>query len=143
LSLIRIIIIFSIAMPVSAKAEFLLLSGNTDTTSLTSQPVQVLAAKPNEPKQLPGRLVNPGAGTTKISPHRSTAHRFGNQIPLTFAVRQIVPLGFTVSFGRGINKDARVDWRGDQSWSAALRQAVLPLQLKVRVRDDIVHISKL
>jgi hypothetical protein len=130
-------------MPITAKAEFLLQYGNRDPAAQIAQTDPISAAKPSDAKQPLPRSPAHTVDGKKISLHRATAHGFGDQIPLNFAVRQIVPPGFTVKFGNAVDQDARVDWHGEQSWSAALKQAVKPLQLKVKLEEKIVHISKL
>jgi len=134
-------------MTVSAHAEFVLLSGNGNEPSSAPQPMhaqsgEVEAIKPNEPIKTPETTGHHSTPPKKPQPHRSIAHGFGTQIPLEFAVKQIVPSGFTVQFERGVNKQSPVEWHGEQTWSSALRQAVKPLELKVRIEAKVVHISK-
>ena len=58
---------------------------------------------------------------------------FGDQVPLSFAVRQIVPARFQVAFGEAVNSDAPVDWKGGKPWRPTLSDAVRPLGLTVSV----------
>ena len=66
---------------------------------------------------------------------------FGHQIPLTFAVRQIVPTYFQVAFADAVQKDAAVDWKGGHSWRETLAKAVRPLGLVITVRGPKVTIA--
>lgn len=62
------------------------------------------------------------------APHRfSNAQGFGTQVPLAFAVRQIVPAGVSVTYGPDISPDALVDWAGGRPWNRVLQTAVAPL----------------
>jgi hypothetical protein len=45
---------------------------------------------------------------------------FGRDIPLSFAVEQIVPSSYSVSYAPGVNVDQRVSWRGGTSWDIVL-----------------------
>jgi hypothetical protein len=66
---------------------------------------------------------------------------FGDQVPLSFAVRQIVPARFRIAFGETVNSDARVDWKGGKPWRATLSYAVRPLGLTVSVVGATVKIQ--
>lgn len=45
---------------------------------------------------------------------------FGRDIPLSFAVEQIVPPRYSVSFGPGVDVERRVSWKGGANWSTVL-----------------------
>jgi hypothetical protein len=67
-------------------------------------------------------------------------HGFGNGIPLNFAVRQIVPSHFSVTFGPGVDRDAAVDWKGGKPWKPTLFDAIRPLALVASVEKTTVTI---
>jgi hypothetical protein len=75
-------------------------------------------------------------------PRFKTAYGFGNQVPLSFAVRQIVPSTISVTYGRGADPNALVDWKGSQIWNRALLDAVKPLGLRLVIGDRAVEIRK-
>jgi hypothetical protein len=66
---------------------------------------------------------------------------FGDRIPLSFAVRQIVPANFQVAYTDGVRQDAPVDWEGGEPWHATLSDAVRPLGLIVTVSGPKVTIA--
>ncbi len=66
---------------------------------------------------------------------------FGNEVPLSFAVRQIVPARFQVAFGETVQRDAPVDWKGGKPWRPTLSDAVRPLGLTVIVVGATVTIQ--
>lgn len=70
------------------------------------------------------------------------ANGFGDQVPLAFAVRQIVPPGVAVRYGPGASSDATVTWRGGSPWNQVLQAAVRPLGLKVLLRPALVEIRQ-
>jgi len=49
---------------------------------------------------------------------------FGQDIPLESAARQIIPEGWTVDFGEGVDKSAPVSWASAKDWKSALTAAV-------------------
>ena len=69
------------------------------------------------------------------------AHGFGQQVPLAFATRQIVPAGIKTTFGTGVDQAALVDWTGGRPWIDVLRVAVHPLGLHVTVRWMAISIT--
>ncbi|ATQ70904.1 hypothetical protein CQW49_23275 (plasmid) [Methylosinus trichosporium OB3b] len=71
----------------------------------------------------------------------TAARGFGNQIPLAFAIRQIVPPPIKVRFARDVDRGALVDWRGGRAWPSVLRDALRPLGLRVVARQGVVSIT--
>ena len=63
------------------------------------------------------------------------------EVPLSFAVRQIVPARFQVAFGETVNRDAPVDWKGGKPWRPTLSDAIRPLGLTVSVAGATVTIQ--
>ncbi len=70
------------------------------------------------------------------------AQGFGDQVPLRFAVRQIVPRAVKVTYGPGADPDAAVDWQGGQGWNRVLFNAVRPLGLRLVMTHMAVEIRK-
>ena len=66
---------------------------------------------------------------------------FGSHIPLSFAVRQIVPAPFQVSFAAGADRNAAVDWKGGKPWRDTLADAIRPLGLELSVKGEAVTIA--
>ena len=75
------------------------------------------------------------------APQDPALQGFGHQIPLTFAVRQIVPAHFQVAYADAVHKDAPVDWKGGDSWRETLADAVRPLGLVITVNGPKVTIA--
>jgi hypothetical protein len=112
-----------------AKAEFLMLS-----TPEASAPQDADTPAPHpKPKR------------RQLKPHASAPEPvlsgFGDQVPLTFAVRQIVPTNFQVAYADTVQKDAPVSWKGGEPWRATLADAVRPLGLIVTVNGPKVTIA--
>jgi hypothetical protein len=66
---------------------------------------------------------------------------FGDQVPLSFAIRQIVPTNFQVAYADTVQKDAPVNWKGGEPWRATLADAIRPLGLVVTVSGPKVTIA--
>jgi hypothetical protein len=75
-------------------------------------------------------------------PRFEMAYGFGDQIPLSFAVRQIVPPTVKVTYGPGTDPNAFVDWKGGQTWNRVLLTAVKPLGLRLLFTHAAVEIRK-
>ena len=56
---------------------------------------------------------------------------FGDQVPLSFACRQIVPKIYKVGYGPGVSSGTLVDWKGGQTWRQVLGRAIKPLGLHI------------
>ena len=86
----------------------------------------------------------PPAATATLSDtlRFTTAYGFGEQVPLSFAVRQIVPKTVKVSYGPGADPASLVDWKGGRPWNRVLLAAVKPLGLRLVMTYKAVEIRK-
>jgi hypothetical protein len=113
----------------SAQAEFLMLSAPDDSATQESG----TPAPHPKPKRRPLK--------PHVSPAEPALSGFGDQVPLIFAVRQIVPAHFQVAYADGVQQDAPVDWKGGEPWRTTLADAVRPLGLVVTVSGPKVTIA--
>jgi hypothetical protein len=112
-----------------AQAEFLMLSiPDASATQDAGTPAPHPKLKRRPPK-------------THLSASEPALSGFGDQVPLTFAVRQIVPANFQVAYADTVKKDATVNWKGGEPWRATLADAVRPLGLVVTVNGPKVTIA--
>jgi len=74
--------------------------------------------------------------------HWKVANGFGNQVPLGFACRQIVPPAVHVTYGPGASPDMLVSWKGGNTWNRVLYDAVAPLGLRLVMTHMAVEIRK-
>lgn len=87
---------------------------------------------------------SPGFGRrvqVRVRPRVPLAVGFGRQIPLAFAVRQIVPAGLPVSFAPDVDQDALVDWSGGRPWNQVITAVIQPLRLRAVVTNRGVLIG--
>jgi hypothetical protein len=112
-----------------AQAEFLMMS----TPDASAPDASASAAPHPKPKRRPLKALVP--------PAEPALSGFGDQVPLSFAVRQIVPPHFQVAYADAVQQDAPVDWKGGEPWRATLADAVRPLGLIVTVSGPKVTIA--
>ena len=67
---------------------------------------------------------------------------FGDQIPLSFAMDQIVPSDFTVQYVDQPDPDTIVSWAGGRAWNKVLEDMLYAHGYRVRVTDNVVYIFK-
>ena len=138
MKLVPILIIPAWLATAPAQADFALVPSAPPPAA----PATPTPANPAPPTAQPAAL-HPGTPSPQhplrrraaaSDPHiTQTARGFGNQIPLSFAVRQIVPPSIKIHFGHGTNEAALVDWRGGRKWPSVLRDAIHPLGLRLTV----------
>lgn len=68
--------------------------------------------------------------------HVHVASGFGKDVPLRFAARQLLPPGWRVHYGRGVDPDRSVTWRGGRAWNRVLMDAVRPAGLRATFAPD-------
>src|SRR5208283_1247024 len=146
-----IILLATIWMCGNGHAEFAMIPSAPSPKQTAAPPV---ASSPPSSARTPGELLKAKAEAPLSTPLKkrrrtrsnaiaghATARGFGSQIPLEFAVRQIVPAKIKVIYGSGADHNALVDWQGGKRWKLVLRDAVRPLGLDVRVHANFVSIA--
>jgi len=76
-----------------------------------------------------------------LRPRFLVARGFGRQVPMFFAIRQIVPHTTVIRFGPGVDPAAPVTWSGGRPWNRVLASAVRPLHLRVTTTPNTVVVS--
>lgn len=66
---------------------------------------------------------------------------FGSDMPLAYALRQVVPPEYAFSFGADVNPGYRVSWSGGKPWNEVVSDMVAPLNLKATVHGSTVYIQ--
>ncbi len=123
------LIVATVGLATPSSAEFV----------MVSPPAPDADAKPARPSSAPMRP-RPHPKLRPPAPDPALAG-FGDQVPLRFAVRQIVPARFQVAFGETVDRDARVDWKGGKPWRPTLSDALRPLGLTASVAGAAVTIQ--
>lgn len=67
---------------------------------------------------------------------------FGSDLAVETAIRQIVPPDVEVSWGAGVDRNAKVSWQGGKPWPQVLADALAPAGLEVGVGYGIVEIRR-
>src|SRR4051812_21270301 len=105
--------------------------------STTVQAEFAFQATPSAPAQMPRQLM-PFAHRMALPVRRPPAPKpiaegFGRDVPLAFAVKQILPDGVEPQIAQSVNPDARVNWTGGRPWDVVLSEAARPLGIKLEV----------
>ena len=123
-------ILATVGLTTSANADFVMMS--PPTTEGSASPASLL---PPPTHSKPHPKARPSAPDPALA-------GFGDRVPLSFAVRQIVPARFQVAFGEAVDRDAPVDWKGGKPWRPTLSEALRPLGLAVSVVGPTVTIER-
>ena len=114
---------------VPAHADFVL--GSARPASIPANLKSAITPSPDLSPDAPEQAV----------PRFKMARGFGDAVPLSFAVRQIVPGGVRVHYGAGVDSESSVSWKGNQPWNQVLAVAVHPLHLRIVTETDTVLIT--
>jgi hypothetical protein len=112
------------------------------TLGATARADFVITSMPPAPGPPPILETNPDNSPDPASTRFRLAYGFGEQIPLSFAVRQIVPSTVKVTYGAGADPNALVNWKGGRAWNRVLLEAVKPLGLRLVMTHMAVEIRK-
>lgn len=83
-----------------------------------------------------------GATTPHAGSPFKLAQGFGNDVPLSFAMRQIVPASVIIRLGKGVDSAAAVSGRGGMPWNQVLAAAVRPLGFHIVTGTTTVLIAR-
>lgn len=70
------------------------------------------------------------------------ARGFGHDIPLAFAIRQIVPTTMRIEYDGFVDRDARVSWVGGKPWREVLSTTLAPLGIHAAQSGHTVRITE-
>ena len=136
-SLMSFLIVVSLGAP-AARADFVVAGPPRPAPSSPSLPASATPGAQD-------RAAKNGVAASEADaeePRFKVARGFGDQVPLSFAVRQIVPLAVRVTYGPGAAPDALVTWKGGEGWNRVLLRAVHPLGLRLVMSTMAVQIRK-
>ncbi|MDW9479061.1 hypothetical protein GOB57_10335 [Sinorhizobium meliloti] len=83
-----------------------------------------------------------GLGVLNSGAAHAAFDSFGSDIPLESAAKQIVPEGYTVDYGAGVDKATSVSWGSAPDWQSALSSAIAKKGLKAEIGSGTVVIVK-
>lgn len=104
--------------------------GLVAATPATPVDFKLVEAAPSQPTPLAEQAASP-----------TIPAGFGNQVPLSFAARQIVPHGVAIRLTPGVDPNAPVTWAGGRPWPQVLTTAVAPLGYRVSVTRTVASIT--
>lgn len=70
------------------------------------------------------------------------ARGFGRDVPLAFAIRQIVPATLHVQYSDSIDQDVRVSWTGGLPWRKVLQNTISPLGIHAAQSGSTVRVTE-
>ena len=135
---LRASVFVALLLPICARADFVVSGQTAAHTAIPDAP------QPTQWGQKAGEAVPTSTETlhTPIRPRFMVAQGFGDDVPLRFAMRQIVPKSVRIVYGPGTSPDALVTWKGGQGWNWVLFHAVRPLGLRLVLTPMAVEIRK-
>lgn len=142
-----------IVLPADAPEKTKSLSGKTQTQAAPAKkqkpPVPPATAKAKETPvaKATEKKIEPLVKVTEKPAAEPVAKAenftgFGTDIPLAFAVEQILPEGYSFDFGDGVNPEQRVSWQGGKPWKDVVDEILKPLNLSSKIEGKTVYITR-
>lgn len=123
--LLSVVFVGTCLLSQESRADFAIKAASQAVSSSTSASLPGVVA--DQPHIDPGDAHASGQSAQAKRPR--VVLGFGDQVPLSFACRQIVPRGVRVAYGPGASPDALVSWKGGEAWQLVLGRAIQPLGL--------------
>lgn len=115
----------------AARADFILTNGSSPAPVVPGEVRPGLGVVADTPHVDPYDQRKPHTDASvqrRIAPP-SIVQGFGDQVPLAFACRQILPSSVSVTYGPGADPGMIVTWKGGDTWPHVLEAAIKPLGL--------------
>jgi hypothetical protein len=128
-------LLVGLSFAATARADFVVIGSAPAVPS--SRPAPLVSAQPPD-----AAAATETAPARPAAPHFFMAYGFGDNIPLAFAARQIVPKAVKVTYGPGADPGALVTWKGGAPWNRVLLAAVHRLGLRLVMTHMAVEIRK-
>jgi hypothetical protein len=84
----------------------------------------------------------PALSPRLLRPRVVPASGFGDDVPLDFAIRQVVPHYWHIQYGRTVDPQIKVSWEGGKPWEQVLRTFLAPLGLQMKPSGRTLWIMK-
>lgn len=151
------VLLAALSVPQTADAGFLWVAP-TDPAAQTAAPAPAFADQsagtmtapvaptPIVPASAPAPL--PSLGVAPVSPVIVEGHGdvtvsgFANNVPLSVALRQVLPADVGFSVNQDVNLGALVSWKGGGTWRDTLKNMLQPVGLVAKEHDKMVTVAK-
>jgi hypothetical protein len=91
---------------------------------------------------MPAPAATPPAPPQMAMPEYTDIKGFGSDIPLSMALHQIVPAGYSWSLAPGVDPNTSVSWQGDRPWNVVLNDSLQSAGLMATINDHAVSIQR-
>lgn len=100
-----------------------------------------LAPQPPQSQDMPMAMV-PAAHPAPHDGDAGILEGFGENMPLLFALRQIAPETYTMSFSPAVTQDTTLSWEGGAPWPDVLQAALAEQNLEASIGDNVIRIHE-
>ncbi len=150
------------AMPFSAQAGFQWVPPDELSQALPQTPAQTLYANPPPalapapaPQVIeapmpaptasefsaPMATLPPPATLGQVATEQEKAVRgFANNIPLSVAMRQVLPQEYGFSVAQDVSLGTLVSWKGGAPWRSVVKEMLLPAGLAIQEQGQMIHV---
>lgn len=123
-----------------------IVEGHNNSGALRAPTSTPLTMAPSAPPVAESEALLPPVGTASDQLYLSggqdaVVEGFADDIPLSVALRQIIPPSYVYSTGSGINLSQNVSWRGDKPWPEALQTMLAAYGMEGKIDGNIVRIN--
>jgi hypothetical protein len=105
-------------------------------------PPAIVAPPPIQLAPQTGQPDEPPSPRLEIRPQLILATGFGRDVPLDFAVHQLVPHSMHIEYANAVDRQIRVSWQGGKPWQDILHTVLMPLGLQSRITGHTVRITE-
>lgn len=82
------------------------------------------------------------SGSTPATTSNIVVEGFADQVPLTVALRQVLPRGMVYSIAEDVDLQTRVSWQGGQPWRDVLISALQAVGLRATFASNMVRVER-
>lgn len=108
-----------------------------DGTTIDAQIEEIILSPPPRKPSVPQM----GESLRPVNAAYTEAVGFGRELPLALALSQIVPAGYTYSFGQAVDAGSTVSWQGGKPWNEVLNDMLASSGMRAVISGNQVRIE--
>jgi hypothetical protein len=128
--------------PVTASETDLVMppKGEMAPKTRNAAPLQPVATMPEKTIPVPAMAAQP-APIKAAASSNGIVQGFGKNIPLAFALRQVVPHEYNFTFAPGVEEGKPVSWSGGSDWQTVMGRMLSDNGLEARIQGETIAIG--
>lgn len=105
-------------------------------------PAQIIEGKPAPLPPVSARTQDGPMSLPAVTPKEDVVRGFADNIPLSVALRQVLPQDVGFSVAQDVSLGTLVSWKGGAPWREVMKRMLSPVGLTIKEQDHLVQVVR-